>query len=291
MRFIRALFIGFLCLLLNVSVLVFGASYTVMSALSPSLVMTVVKEAGDTKQVVAELTKYVALYATDDSELQEAIGEIAQEVLTPETIRSLVDQYLDGAKRFVASGGEDRSATLDLKGLKASILSAVKKSHPDYLSYVQEALSEVPDVVPLSSAFPGAEAVREIAVPYRIASNLPVLSLVAAGASVLLLLLVAGWRSGLRITGYSLVISGVLALAAGFVVSGPVAARIMESIPKEALPADLPIKADTKALASSVLGFVTDRLKMVGGATLALGLALCLVPKGKPQASEQPKQA
>ena len=291
MRFIRALFIGFLCLLLNVSVLVFGASYTVMSALSPSLVMTVVTEAGDTKQVVAELTKYVASYVTDDSELQEAIGELAQEVLTPETIRSLVDQYLEGAKRFVASGGEDRSATLDLKGLKASILSAVKKSHPDYLSYVQEALAEVPDVVPLSSAFPEAEAVRQIAVPYRIASNLPVLSLVAAGASVLLLLLVAGWRSGLRITGYSLVISGVLALAAGFIVSGPVAARIMESIPKEALPADLPIKADTKALASSVLGFVTDRLKMVGGATLALGLTLCLVPKGKPQASEQPKQA
>lgn len=283
MRFMRNLFMTLLWVVLAVSAVVFAVSYSLLSAASPSLIMTVVQEAGGTEKIVKQVAEYAAPHFTDDPKLQEAIIETAQKIVRPEVVRDLVSDAMAGAKRFIESGGTDTSATLDLRPLKANILAEAKKSLPEYLDYIEEALESMPDRPELSRLLPlpDAESMGEIVRPYRLAANLPLVSAIVAATCVGLMAIILGWRGGIKLGGSCLLAVGVLVLIVTFVAKGSLLPRLLESIPTTMYKGELPVQVNPRALASAALGFVIGRAMLVGGLSLALGSASALIPKRK----------
>ena len=273
MRFLKGLLLVLVAVMLVASTAVFAVSYSAVSSASPSLAMALVDTAGGAEKVIDDVLETLIPDMPGDEGLRDAIIKSAVAALPPKVMRDLTAQAISGFRQFMGSGGTATSIIVDLRDLKSAFLNELAENYPAALDEIEIALEDLPDKANLAGILPIGK-LDDIAKPYRLATNLPAISAVVAGACLAILAIVAGPLPGLRIAGWCLLVGGVAVLASTFVGAGVVEKQLARVVPH--LDAKIPLQVDPVALVDAVSDFLFLRLRLVSGLCAATGAAAAL---------------
>ena len=273
MRFLKGLLLVLVAVMLVASTAVFAVSYSAVSSASPSLAMALVDTAGGAEKVIDDVLEALIPEMPGDEDLRDAIIKSAVAALPPKVMRDLTAQAISGFRQFMGSGGTATSIIVDLRDLKSAFMNELAKNYPAALDEIEIALEDLPDKANLAGILPIGK-LDDVAKPYRLATNLPAISAVVAGACLAILAIVAGPLPGLRIAGWCLLVGGVAVLASTFVGAGVVEKQLARVVPH--LDAKIPLQVDPVALVDAVSDFLFLRLRLVSGLCAATGAAAAL---------------
>ncbi len=287
MRFLKGLFLALLCVVLTVSAVAFSLCFSVVSSASPSLVMTLVDEAGGTNKVVGDLLESLVPEMPGDEEFRAEVIRAAKAAIPPEVLRDLTGQAIDGLKRVLESGGADATVLLDLRSMKAAFLNEIKKNYPEAIDEAETAMEEIPDKADIAKMLP-LEEMKQVSGPYRLFANLPMVSALVAAACLLPMGFTAGWMPALRIAGWCLLIGGIAVLAVTFAGSDWIARQIasLDLGPGS----EMPFGINIGQLMKSATTFIFTRTRLVSGLCAGVGAALALALPAVTQRRAEPKR-
>lgn len=273
MRFLKGVLLVLMSVVLAASTAVFALSWSAVSSAGPSLAMALVDKAGGTEEVVSGVLETLIPEMPGDEELRGEIIKAAVAAIPPKAVRELSAQAISGFRRFMDSGGTNVSILVDLRDIKSAFMNELAKNYGGSLDEIETALEDLPDKADLAGILPigNLEAVTR---PYRIVTNLPLVSAAVAGACLAVLALIAGPVPGLRIAGWCLLIGGLAVLTLTFAGEDQIQTRLARLIPD--LNSGIPLPIDPIALVYGVSDFLFLRLRLVSGLCAATGAAAAL---------------
>jgi len=274
MRFLKGLLLTISAIFLFVSVCSLALSYSLLSSVSPVSLFHLAEEFGGTEVVVGDILEIMVHPMPGDFARRGKIIEAAKATLSPERVRDLVDRVFSSIRAYIASAGQD-SVTIDLRQLKTDFLNQLRSSYDGSIEDIEMDLREIPDRADVSR-FISPEDAREIARPYRIMANLPLIAGSVAAACVLLLMYSGGVRRGLRLAGILAFLASALLLGASPVAQSHVTALIPDALSGPTLP--VPIPVDPPALLNAATGLVLSKVRLSSGVLAAVGVAMALAP-------------
>ena len=273
MRLLKGVLLVLMSVVLAASTAVFALSCSAVSSAGPSLAMALVDKAGGAEKVVSGVLETLIPEMPGDEELRDEIIKAAVAAIPPKAVRELSAQAISGFRRFMDSGGTNVSILVDLRDIKSAFMNELAKNYGGSLDEIETALEDLPDKADLAGILPigNLEAVTR---PYRIVTNLPLVSAAVAGACLAVLALIAGPVPGLRIAGWCLLIGGLAVLALTFAGEDQIQTRLARLIPD--LNSGIPLPIDPIALVYGVSDFLFLRLRLVSGLCAATGAAAAL---------------
>lgn len=273
MRLLKGVLLVLMSVVLAASTAVFALSCSAVSSAGPSLAMALVDKAGGAEKVVSGVLETLIPEMPGDEELRDEIIKAAVAAIPPKAVRELSAQAISGFRRFMDSGGTNVSILVDLRDIKSAFMNELAKNYGGSLDEIETALEDLPDKADLAGILPigNLEAVTR---PYRIVTNLPLVSAAVAGACLAVLALIAGPVPGLRIAGWCLLIGGLAVLALTFAGEDQIQTRLARLIPD--LNSEIPLPIDPIALVYGVSDFLFLRLRLVSGLCAATGAAAAL---------------
>lgn len=273
MRFLKGVLLVLMSVVLAASTAVFALSCSAVSSAGPSLAMALVDKAGGAEKVVSGVLETLIPEMPGDEELRGEIIKAAVAAIPPKAVRELSAQAISGFRQFMDSGGTNVSILVDLRDLKSAFMNELAKNYGGSLDKIEAVLEDLPDKADLAGILP-MEKLEAVTRPYRVVTNLPLVSAVVAGACLGILALVAGPGPGLRIAGWCLFVGGLAVFALTFVGANQIQRQLARLIPH--LKSKIPLPIAPIALVYGASDFVFLRLRLVSGLCAATGAAAAL---------------
>ncbi|MGE5578744.1 MAG: hypothetical protein ACM3WU_01770 [Bacillota bacterium] len=286
MGFLKGVLLTVSAIIFFVAVTTLGLSYSLLSSASPSSVLQLAEEFGGTDVVVGDILEIIVDPMPEDFARREKIIEAVKATLSTEKVSDLVDQAISSIRAYIGSAGQD-SVTIDLRGLKASFLNHLRASYDGSIEDIELDLQEMPDRADVSR-FISMEDAKELAGPYRIFANLPLISAGVAVACVLLLLNCGGVGPGLRLAGLLALMASALLLGGSPTAKARVTGLIPDALSGPTLP--VPIPVDPPALLIAATGLVLARVRLSAAVLAIIGAAMATAPRLIGERSAQEKR-
>lgn len=268
-------------LLTAVSAIVFLAavtalplSYSLTSLVSPDSVFRLAEEFGGTEVVVGDMLEIMVDPMPEDFARREKVIEAGKATFSAAKVRNLLDQAFSSIRAYIKTAGRE-SVPIDLRDLKTTFLNELRSIYDGSIEDIEMDLRELPDWADVGR-FISVEEARDISGPYKIISNLPLISAAIAAVCVLLMVYGSGAGPGLRLAGLLAILASAMLLIGSLAAEPRVAGLIPDALSGPTLP--VPIPVEPLALLNEASAYVLGKVRLSAAVLSILGIALVLTP-------------